>query len=294
MIPVDTNTHIGAYPWRAVPHPEPAVLARVLEREGIASAWVGHLPSAFWRDPTPGNAELYAALASFAQLRPAPCIRPDWPGWERAVHDAVAHNAPALRAYPTLWGMAPGDAALTALAGVCAESGRALVLSVRFEDVRQRHPLDVASDLSAAHVRALARETRAALVVVNAGREFVEEVAWALTAEERARVWFDFSWVWGPPEDHFATLLRTLGPERFVYGTGWPLRLTQNARANLDLLPPDLHAARATERLATGDDVLATARGAAHAALHKNCAGMPSEPRADCAALYPTEHLRTP
>lgn len=240
MIPVDVNTWIGAYPWRPVPHPEPAVLARVLESEGIASAWVGHLPSAFWRDPTPGNADLYAALAPFPQLRPAPCIRPDWPGWEHAVRDAVEHDAPAIRVYPTLWGLAPDDPVMAALAQTCADAERALVLSVRFEDSRQRHPLDVAPDLTPAHVRALARGTRAALVVVNAGREFIEEVAWALTAEERARVWFDFSWVWGPPEDHFALLLRTLGAERFVYGTGWPLRLAQNARANLDLLPAAL------------------------------------------------------
>ena len=29
---------------------------RVLDREGLSGAWVGHLPSAFYRDPTPGNA----------------------------------------------------------------------------------------------------------------------------------------------------------------------------------------------------------------------------------------------
>ena len=31
-----------------------------------------------------------------------------------------------------------------------------------------------------------------------------------------------------------------VGAERFVYGTHWPLRLTQNPRANLDLLPAEL------------------------------------------------------
>lgn len=239
--PVDVNMHVGGYPWRHVPHPEPAVLARVLEREGLAAAWVGHLPAAFWRDPTPGNAELYAALAPHPTLRPAPCVRPDWPRWERHLREAADRGAPALRAYPQLWGLGAGDAALTQLAAACAEARLALVLSVRFEDGRQRHPLDVAPDLTPAHVRALARaHTGAALVVVNAGHEFVQEVVWALTAVERARVWFDFSWVWGPPDDHLATLFRTVGAERFVYGTGWPLRLTQNTRALLDLLPPDV------------------------------------------------------
>jgi predicted TIM-barrel fold metal-dependent hydrolase len=239
--PVDVNAHIGGYPWRHVPHPEPAVLARVLEREGLAGAWVGHLPSAFWRDPAPGNAELYAALAPHPTLHPAPAVRPDWPGWERHVRDAADRGAPALRAYPQLWGLAPGDASLDRLAAACAEAGLALVLSARFEDGRQRHPLDTAPDLQPAHVRALARSALgAAVVVVNAGHDFVTEVVWALADAERARVWFDFSWLWGPPDDQFARLLRTAGADRFVYGTGWPLRLTQNARALLDLLPADV------------------------------------------------------
>ncbi len=259
-VPLDVNAMIGAYPWRPVPHPEPAVLAGVLEREGIAAAWVGHLPSAFWRDPVPGNAELYAALEPFRQLHPAPTIRPDWPGWERALRDAVDLGAPAIRVYPTLWGLGAGDHALASLAEACAEARRAVLLTVRFEDSRQRHPLDVAPDLTPAYVRALARATRASLVVVNAGREFIEEVAWALTDAERARVWFDFSWVWGPPEDHFAALLRSLGPRRFVYGTGWPLRLAQNARANLDLLPADLRSALRDGGLATAAHMFAVER----------------------------------
>jgi hypothetical protein len=65
-------------------------------------------------------------------------------------------------------------------------------------------------------------------------------VHWGLTPDEQQRVFWDFAWIWGPPEDHFAHLLRTVGAERFVYGTHWPLRLVQNPRAILDLLPEDL------------------------------------------------------
>ena len=121
----------------------------------------------------------------------------------------------------------------------------ALVLTVRFEDGRQRHHLDVAGDLQAAAVRALARGGRdIRLIVTAAGREFIEEVHWGLTPDEQRRVFWDFSWVWGPPEDHLAKLFRSIGSERFVFGTHWPLRLTQNPRANVDLLPDDLVDAR--------------------------------------------------
>ncbi len=239
---IDVNALVGAYPFRYVPHPDPAVLVRVLEREGLSGAWVGHLPSAFYRDPSPGNAELYTALAPHTPvLRPVPTIRPDWPEWERAVRTAVDAGAPAVRVYPPLWDLGPHDARLQEFAVACGESRLALVLTVRFEDVRQRHPLDRAGDLSAATVRALARAGAAVrLVVTAAGRDLIEEVHWGLTPAEQERVFWDFSWVWGPPEDHLAKLFRTVGAGRFVFGTQWPLRLTQTPRANLALLPDDV------------------------------------------------------
>jgi predicted TIM-barrel fold metal-dependent hydrolase len=246
---IDVNAWIGGYPFRHVPHPEPAILARVLERERLTGAWVGHLPSAFWRDPTPGNAELYASLEPHRDvLAPAPCIRPDWPHWERQLRDAADRGAPAVRAYPMQWGMGPGDAALRKLGGACHAAGMAMLLTVRFEDLRQRHGLDVASDLTAAHVRALMRAPDAPCVVVgHAGRELIEEIVWSLTEMERERLWFDFSCVWGPPEDHLALLFRTIGANRFTYGTGWPLRLAQAPAANLALLPDDLREASITD-----------------------------------------------
>jgi hypothetical protein len=147
--------------------------------------------------------------------------------------------------YPTHWQLGSGDAQLAALAVACAETQLAVILTVRFEDLRQRHALDTAGDLQPASVRALARvDSKVRLIVTAAGRDFIEEVHWGLTPEEQRRVWWDFSWVWGPPEDHLAKLFRAIGSERFVYGTHWPLRLTQAPRANLDLLPDDLRDAR--------------------------------------------------
>lgn len=255
---IDVNCLIGPYPFRYLPHPDPEILVRVLDREGIAGAWVGHLPSAFHRDPTAGNAQLYSALVPHEpRLRPVPAIRPDWPRWEHALREARDAGAPAVRAYPMHWGMGPGDPRLSALALAAGELGMAVLLTVRFEDLRQRHHLDVAGDLSAAHVRWLARAGDAArLVVTAAGREMIEEVHWGLTPAEQARVFWDISWIWGPPEDHLAKLLRTIGPERFVFGSQWPLRLVQTPRANLDLLPHDL----ASVALATASDVCAAAR----------------------------------
>jgi hypothetical protein len=239
---IDVNTFVGGYPFRYVPHPEAAALVRVLEREGLTEAWVGHLPSAFHRDPTPGNRELFALVAANARsLRPVPVVRPDWPRWQEQLNAAVDAGAPAIRAYPPQWGLGPHDTAMRELAVAAGERDLALVLTVRFEDLRQRNALDVAGDLSAAAIRALARAgDRVRLVVTAAGREMIEEVHWGLTPMEQERVHWDISWIWGPPEDHLAKLFRSIGSRRFVFGSQWPLRLVQNPRANLDLLPDDV------------------------------------------------------
>jgi hypothetical protein len=246
---IDVHAYIGPYPYRYLPHPDPSVLVGVLEREGLSGAWVGHLPSAFYRDPAHGNEALFSALEPHrGTLRPVPCIRPDWPGWERALASCVDRAVPAVRAYPPQWGLGPDDASMRSLAAACGEAGVALMLTVRFEDLRQRHSLDQAGDLTAAAIRNVARGNRTTRVIVcAAGRGTVEEVHWGLTPDERELVWWDISWIWGPPEDELATLFRTIGARRFVYGTAWPLRLAQTPRANLALLPDDLSGATLTD-----------------------------------------------
>jgi hypothetical protein len=126
------------------------------------------------------------------------------------------------------------------LAIAAGEAKLPLVLTVKFEDLRQRHPLDVAGDLTAAAIRALARAGAGVrLVVTAAGREMIEEVHWGLTPAEQERVLWDISWIWGPPEDDLAHLLSTVGAQHFLFGSAWPLRLMQSPLANLELLPRD-------------------------------------------------------
>jgi predicted TIM-barrel fold metal-dependent hydrolase len=238
---IDVAAWIGPYPFRELPHPDPDVLVRVLERERLSGAWVGYLPAAWQRDQMQANRTLFQALAPYPVLRAAPTIRPDWPRWEQQLDEVVQRGAAAIRVYPRHWQLGPYDVRLHDLVLACAERGLPVVLTVRFEDLRQRSDLDTAGDLPAVYVRALARlRDDVRLVVTGAGREMMEEAHGSLTPDEQRRVYWDFAWVWGPPEDHFAHLLRTMGAERFVYGTHWPLRLVQNSRANLDLLPDDV------------------------------------------------------
>lgn len=233
----DHNALIGPYPFRYLPDPTPQRLLRDMDRLGIRAAWVGHVPSIWYRDVAAGNDELFTALAADRErLLPVPAVNPAWPAWELEVARARREGAPAVRTYPSHYGVPSAGTAMAELAAACAESSLVLTLTVRLEDGRQRHRLDVAADLLGADVRSVVRaDARAEILVTNGDRALVEEVHFGSTAEEATRVRYDMSWIWGPPDDHLRLLFRTVGHDRFVFGTHFPFRMPESALAKLEL-----------------------------------------------------------
>ena len=233
----DCNAFLGAYPWRKVPGTSPDALVKALDRTAIDVAWITHLPSLFWRDPTEGNAWLYHTARAEKRFKPVPTVHPGLPQWEQVLADAANGGAPAVRCDPLYLGLEPAGGEMRVLAAACGAARLSLMLAVRLEDGRQRQAHDRVGELPAAAVRALIRsDPEVRLLVTHADRAFVEEVHFGSTPEEARRIWWDICWIWGPPEDHLATLLDTIGVERFVFGTGQPLRLPETSVAKLDLL----------------------------------------------------------
>lgn len=234
---VDHNALVGPYPYRRLPDPTPERLVADLERLGIARAWVGHVPSIYYRDVAAGNDELLRWLEPHrARLLPVPAVNPAYPGWEREVERARAEECPAVRSYPAHYGFDAAGPEMRALAAWCADLDLQLLLTVRVEDGRQRHRLDVAAELIGADLRAAVRANPGLrLLVTNADRRLVEEVHFGSTPQEAERVHWDIAWLWGPPDDQLAALYRAVGRDRFVFGTHFPFRLPEAALTKLAL-----------------------------------------------------------
>jgi hypothetical protein len=232
---VDVHAWIGHFPFRNV-GAGPVELLAQMDDLAIDVAWVSHLAGVYWRDPTAGNSRLYAMAERHGALKPVPAIHPGLPNWTAVLTEAIDQGVPAVRADPTFYGLAPAGPEMAALLAALGEAGLPLQMAVRLEDGRQRHPNDGAPELSPAAVRQLIRSDRSGrLLVTGADRDFIEQVHYGSTAAEAERILWDISWIWGPPEDHFAHLVSTMGPGRFCFGTGTPLRLAETSIAKLDL-----------------------------------------------------------
>ena len=237
LMRIDVNAFVGAYPYRRVPGTSPDGLLHAMARAGIDEAWVSHLPSLFWRQPMEGNAWLYETVAREPRLKPVPALHPGLSGWEDALGEAADRGAPAGRCDPMCYGLDPAGPEMRVLAAACGAARLPLMMAARLEDGRQRHPNDHAAELPAAAVRTLIRSDEdLRLLITHADRGFIEEVHFGSTPDEAARLWWDVSWIWGPPEDSLALLLGTIGLDRFVFGTGQPLRIPEASMAKLDLL----------------------------------------------------------
>lgn len=234
---IDVNAFLGRYPFRRAPGGSPQALLEAMNRTGIDQIWISNLSAVFWRDPTEGNAAVYATSEAYQRFRPVPAVHPELPNWKDVLGDAQARGAPSVRADPTWYGIDPAGAGMRALVAECGGLGMPLLMAVRFEDGRQRHPNDRAPELPPWAVRGLIRsDPNARLLITHADREFIEQVHFGSTPPEAERILWDISWIWGPPEDHLAILLRTVGIERFTFGTGMLLRLPETSVAKLDLL----------------------------------------------------------
>lgn len=234
---IDVNAFIGHYPWRRVPGGAPTALLDAMDRIGIDQAWISNLAAMFWKDPAQGNRVVQETTEKEPRFRPVFAVHPGLPGWEGVVDQAREAGAPCVRSDPTLFGLSPAGAEMTALAAQAGAAGLPILLAVRLEDGRQRHPGDHAPELDPASIRGLIRShARVRLIITHADRDLIEQVHFGSTPDEASRILWDISWVWGPPEDHLALLLDTVGVERFTFGTGMPLRIPENSIAKLDLL----------------------------------------------------------
>jgi predicted TIM-barrel fold metal-dependent hydrolase len=253
---VDTNVHIGVWPFRRPPWFETADVVRKLRSVGITEAWTGNFEGMLHKDLAGVNVRLVDECKRFSGfLFPFGSVNPRLPDWEedlRRCHEE--HRMPGIRVHPNYHGYRLDDPAFARLLQKAAELQLVVQIVVRMEDERTHHPLTQvpAVDLTSLPA-ALARSPDARLQILNASFNPRDEAPLVLV--RTGKVYFDFANV--ESVGGLARMLQRLGRERVAFGSHFPLFYPESALFKI------------RESAIKGEDLQAVLHGNARALLSR-------------------------
>ncbi|MBI5381009.1 MAG: amidohydrolase family protein [Opitutae bacterium] len=137
---IDTNAHLGPWPFSHLTEYSAAELVAHLGKHGIAQAVVSHLGAVFQPDPMPANRLLLAATRRQAALVPMPIVNPMLANWREQLDLCCAGTAlRAVKILPNYHNYSLTTSRLDPFVAELKKRGVRLVIGVRFEDVRHRY-----------------------------------------------------------------------------------------------------------------------------------------------------------
>jgi predicted TIM-barrel fold metal-dependent hydrolase len=233
---LDTNVNLFRWPFRRLPLDETKKLVAKLRSLGITKALAGSYEGVFHRDLSSANVRLAAECARFPELVPVASINPSKPGWE---HDLDAAKT-AIRLHPAYHGYGLDHPGFTDLLLAAAERGLLVQLAVALEDPRSQPELMRVPEVDLSPLpAAMAKTPEVKVQLLNwKGRG-------TLTNSLRELPNLSVDTALADGTDAVATLVKTFGAERVLFGTHAPFLIPEAALVRVqeaDLAEGDLRA----------------------------------------------------
>ncbi len=225
---IDTNTHLGSWPFRRPPWSETADIVKKLRSVQITEAWTGSFEGMLHKDLAAVNSRLAAECRRFPGfLIPFGSVNPRQPDWEEDLRRCQEqHRMPGIRLHPNYHSYRLDDQVFAQLLEKAAERRLIIQIVVRMEDERTHHPL---MQVPAVDLKplpgVLARVPAARLQILNASFDPRDETSVVLA--RGGKVHFDFANVEGV--GGLAKMLQRVGWERVVFGSHFPLFYPESA-----------------------------------------------------------------
>lgn len=221
---VDTNVHLGVWPFRYLADSDPQKLTAKLKRLGFTQAWTSSFDGLLHRDIRAVNERLVAACQGNDGLALVPfgVLNPNLPDWEedlRRCHEV--HRMPGVRIYPSYHDYSLQAPFLQPLLNQIERRGLLLQLVVSLEDTRTQHPRMRTDDVDLSALPDLLTRFPA-LRVQLLGCRPTGPIFSRLANESRVR--FDTARI--EATDGIAGWVRRTSPERVLLGTHSPFLIT--------------------------------------------------------------------
>ncbi|HJZ94446.1 MAG TPA: amidohydrolase family protein [Gemmataceae bacterium] len=230
---IDTNAHLGHWPFRRHGFEETSRFVTKLRAVKVEEAWVASFDGVLHKDVASANARLAAEcgdhggglLVPFGTVNPR---LPDWPEDLRRCHEL--HRMPGVRLYPNYHGYPLDDSEFSRLLKLAAEAKLLVQVVVKMEDERTHHPLVKVPAVELGPLaKVVATAPRLKLQILNCPLSPVGE---GLVPLARAgNVSFDIAMQEGVGV--VAGLVDRVGADRVLFGTHFPLFHTESSALKL-------------------------------------------------------------
>lgn len=235
---IDTNAYLGHWATRQLRYNTPEGLLKLMDRAGIERACVSSASAILYKNSQSGNEELAEMIEAHRdRLIPFAVINPAYAGWQKDLkwcRDVL--RAKGLRLYPTYHNYALRDSCCAELIKTASEMGLLISIPIRQVDYRQRHWLVNAPDVSLADIAALVAAHPKARFILLEGAGYLGSDLVKRAKDLPANYWIEISRPDAVYTDEIGELLRTLGAERLVFGSGIPFKYPDPAVLRIEVM----------------------------------------------------------
>lgn len=229
----DINSAIGHWPFRKIPNQTATELRSMLESRGISGAAVANINGLFYKNCHDANLELATEIDKHKDFFcGVATLNPRYAAWDR---DIVACKQKlgfkALRLVPQYHGYRLGDPESIEIAKAAVELNLPIMIPLRVVDLRQRHILDTNRSVMFDEVCALLDAVPECTVIYT---ESARRQAGHELSSKYPGLYFEMSRLPSVMGQFIAKLVKSIGADRILFGTGAPFKSISSALLKLE------------------------------------------------------------
>ncbi|MBK9169607.1 MAG: amidohydrolase family protein [Bryobacterales bacterium] len=233
---IDVNAYLGPFAFRRLRDRTAPALLRRMDRAGIARACVSSAAAITYRNAQAGNEEVFEDVKGHGdRFIPFAVLNPAYAGWREDL--AICHERFGMRGvrlYPRWHNYRLTSPECRALVAEAARHGMVLSIPLRVEDRRQQSWLVDVPDVDKEEIAALVADApEARFILVNGSGYLASRLG---RPGLPANYVMDIALLSVELANEAGALLRVLGPDRLVFGTGIPFHYPEPALVKLELL----------------------------------------------------------